>query len=58
LRRIHTGGQGEEQPIAQLFTENAMTRLSSLSQYVETAFVVVISLVALAGIVRFIALAF
>lgn len=35
-----------------------MTRLSSLSQYVETAFVVIISLVALAGIVRFIALAF
>jgi hypothetical protein len=35
-----------------------MTRLSSISQHVETAFVVVISLVALAGIVRFIALAF
>lgn len=35
-----------------------MTRISSFAQYVETAFVVTISLVALAGIVRFIALAF
>jgi hypothetical protein len=34
-----------------------MTRLNSIGQYVETAFVVTISLVALAGIVRFIALA-
>jgi hypothetical protein len=35
-----------------------MTRTNSLTQYVETAFVVTISLLALAGIVRFIALAF
>jgi hypothetical protein len=34
-----------------------MTRVSSLTQYVETAFVATISLLALAGIVRFIALA-
>jgi|PlaIllAssembly_1097288.scaffolds.fasta_scaffold2836288_1 hypothetical protein len=34
-----------------------MTRINSLAQYVETAFVVTISLLALAGIVRFIALA-
>ncbi len=34
-----------------------MTRLSSLSQFVETTLVVTISLIALAGIVRFIALA-
>ena len=33
-----------------------MTRINSLAQYVETAFVVTISLLALAGIVRFIAL--
>lgn len=33
-----------------------MTRFSSLSQYIETAFVVTISLIALAGIVRFVAL--
>jgi hypothetical protein len=35
-----------------------MTRINSLAQYVETAFVATISLLALAGIVRFIALAF
>lgn len=34
-----------------------MTRLSSISHYVETAFVAIISLVALAGIVRLIAMA-
>lgn len=34
-----------------------MTRVNSLTQYVETAFVATISLLALAGIVRFIALA-
>jgi len=35
-----------------------MTNLSTLNRYVETAFVAVISLVALAGIVRFIVLTF
>jgi hypothetical protein len=35
-----------------------MTQLSNLNRYVETTFVAVISLVALAGIVRFIVLTF
>ena len=35
-----------------------MTRINSLNRYVETAFVVTVSLVALAGIVRFVAQVF
>jgi hypothetical protein len=34
-----------------------MTRINSISQYVETALIVTISLIALAGIVRFVVLA-
>lgn len=35
-----------------------MTRIATVTRYVESAFVIVLSLVALAGIIRFIALAF
>lgn len=35
-----------------------MTKINTFSRYVETAFVAVISLVALAGIIRFVVLAF
>ena len=35
-----------------------MTRLATVTRYIETAFVVVLSLVALAGIIRYVALSF
>jgi hypothetical protein len=35
-----------------------MTRIDTVSRYIETAFVATLSLVALAGIVRFVALSF
>jgi hypothetical protein len=34
-----------------------MTRLNNINRYVETAFVAAISLIALAGIIRFVVLA-
>lgn len=35
-----------------------MTKLSNISSYVETSFIAIVSLIALAGIVRFVYLSF
>lgn len=55
--RIRKAGGHEEQSIDTHTGELAMTRINTVTRYVETAFVATLSLVALAGIIRLFVLA-
>lgn len=55
--RIQSAGGTEEQSIDTHTGELAMARINTVSRYIENAFIVTLSLVALAGIIRLIVLA-
>ena len=55
--RIHSASGPEQQYIDTHTGESTMARINTVTRYIENAFIAILSLVALAGIIRLIVLA-